>query len=79
MKTFALPWIAPPGFLSWPTAGAMAASNCSSPSIAMPFSAKTGFASATAFCTFSTRSPAADPLVEKLRYATRGSLPVRSR
>ena len=41
--------------------------------------AKTGFASSTAFCIFSTSSPPALPFVENERKATRGSLPVRSR
>ena len=45
----------------------------------MPASSKRGLASSTAFCTFSTSGPAAEPFVENERYATRGSLPVRSR
>ena len=79
MKTFASPWIAPFGFFCFPTDGTIAASNCISPSMAIPASANFGRASSTAFCTFSTRSPAAEPFVEKLRYATFGVPPVRSR
>ena len=79
MKTFASPCTAPFGFFCLPVAGTIAASNCISPSILMPASAKRGFASSTAFWTFSTSGPPAEPFVENERYATRGSLPVRSR
>ena len=67
MKTLASPWTAPSGFFCLPVAGTTAASNWSSPSILMPASAKRGLASSTAFCTFSTSGPAAEPLVEKER------------
>ncbi|OQA91483.1 MAG: hypothetical protein BWY27_00561 [Bacteroidetes bacterium ADurb.Bin234] len=72
-NTLAFPAIGLPGALLAPTLGTMAASACSSPSIAR--SGAICLANAVASTTLSTISCLALPLVEKLNMATRGSIP----
>ena len=72
-STLAYPAISEPGALLCPILGTKAASACISPSI---FSAGSiSLAIFSASTTLSTTSCLADPLVEKLSMATRGSIP----
>ena len=72
-NTFALPAIGEPGALLSPTLGTRAASACNSPSIFS--SGSNSLANFNASTTLSTTSCFAEPFVEKLNIATRGSIP----
>ena len=70
-RTFALPATFEPGALLWPTNGTSAASACNSPS--SDNSGSSSCARRVASTTLSTISCFAEPFVEKLSIATRGS------
>ena len=71
-RTLALPAMSEPGAFLAPTLGTRAASACSSPSIFR--SGAISLARRVASTTLSTTSCLAEPFVEKLSIATRGSL-----
>jgi|SRR6478609_10942211 hypothetical protein len=71
-NTFASPLITEPGAFFSATEGTNAASNWNSPSNVTL--GANSFAISTAFATFSVSGDFADPFVEKLSIATRGSI-----